>query len=269
MEKLCKLLRLGKTSEEQRQLIETTASFIRRDLKVRYAGSVLGPLWIILYPLALTLISTLIFSFVFRGEVGDTPYFLFVMLGFVSWIYFSRTISHSTPSLVYNRALIVNTKFPKESIIISTTISKLIDYLLGFIIFFILFGFMQQEVKIISLLFLPLVILLQTLFQLGISFITAALNVYFRDVQNIVDIVLQIAFYGTPILYPLNILPSHIQTIIRLNPLTQIIMLYREIFFEHRINTTRLTITFFVSVIVFFTGIIVFKRLEGKFAELI
>lgn len=263
------LLRLRKTSEEQRQLIETTVSFIRRDLKVRYAGSVLGPLWIILYPLALTLISTLIFSFVFRGEVGNTPYFLFVMLGFISWIYFSRTISHSTSSLVYNRALIVNAKFPKESIIISTAISKLIDYSLGFIIFFILFSFMQQEIKMVSLLFLPLIILLQTLFQLGISFITSALNVYFRDVQNIVDIVLQIAFYGTPILYPLSILPPHIQAIIRLNPLTQIIMLYREILFEHRVNISRFSTTFLVAVAVFIAGIIVFKRLEGKFAELI
>lgn len=251
------------------QLLDTTRNFLKKDLKVRYAESILGPLWIILYPLALTLISTGVFAFVFQRRIGDTPYFLYVMIGFIPWIFFSQTVSHSTRSLIWNRELITNAKFHKESIVLSIIASKLVDYLINLLIFFFLFFLIGKTITAFQILMMFFILALQITFQIGLGLIFSALNVLYRDIQNIMDIVLQLVFYATPIVYPLEIIPERFKIFFNLNPLLHIVLLYREILLENKLNSLRLVGTLGFVVAVFFLGIIIFKKLEKRFAELI
>lgn len=255
--------------DKRKQLIDTTLNLFKRDLKIRYAGSILGPVWILIYPLLLTLITSLIFSIIFKEDIGNTPYLLFAMLGFVVWVYFSQSVSHSTRSLIYNRELIINARFPRESIILSISFSRLIDFAVNVGAFFLFFYLLKQEITLGRLLLLPIVIGLQTFFQLGVSFLTSSFNVYYRDIQNVVDITLQILFYFTPVLYPLSIVPASVKFIILLNPMTRILILYRDLLLNQEINLLNFVVSSVVSVTIFFVGFTVFKKLEPKFSELI
>lgn len=250
-------------------LFDTSLNFFKRDIKVRYANSFLGAVWIILQPLIFTLIISAVFSLIFRGEVGNAPYFLYVMIGFVNWLFFSQSISLSAKSLVINRELISNAKFPRESIVISTIASKLIDYLVNIALFFVLFFVMNQDLVNGYIIFLPILLITQISLQLGLGLIASSINVYYRDVQNAVDLLLQVLFYLTPIIYPLNIIPENLAAIIKLNPLTIIISLYRDILFNQTVVIKELVSVFFLSVLILLIGVIIFRKLEIKFADVI
>lgn len=250
-------------------LFETSLSFFKRDLKVRYADSILGPVWIIFQPLMFTLITSVVFSLVFSGKTGNTPYFLYVMIGFVIWIFFSQSISQSTKSLVWNRELIANAKFPRESIVISTIASKFIDFFVNLSLFFVFFSFMHQSLSFENIPVIFVLIIIQITFQLGLALIISSLNVYYRDVQNVVDLLLQILFYTTPVLYPLSIIPDKFRNIIELNPITKIILAYRDLLFNQTVNTKSIFTTFLIATATLTIGILIFRKLEVKFADLI
>ncbi len=251
------------------RLIDTTRNFFKRDIKIKYAGSILGPIWIVIHPLVLTLVTTLVFSLILRDRVRGIPYVLFVMIGFISWGFFSQSVSQSTGSLVRNQALVVNAKFSKMAIVISILASKLVDYLVNLVVFLSLFLLLNQQFRIKDWLLVLLIVLIQLIFQLGLSLVLAAFNVFYRDVQNLVDIGLQILFYATPIVYPLSILPEKAIRWFKFNPLSQIIELYRQVLFEQQVALVSLGKMLIISFLMLGIGIGVFKKLENKFADVI
>lgn len=251
------------------QLITTTLNFTKREIKTRYVGSLLGSVWVLIYPLAFAVISVLVFSFVFRQSVGETPYFLFVFVGFSSWFWFSQTILYSTRSLISNRDLIANNKFPTESIVFSIACTRTIDYVVNIVMIYILMVIFNQTINLRGFLFIILISLFQLIFQIGISLISSAINVYFRDWQNIMDILLQLFFYATPIIYSLNAIPVQIGKIIQMNLMTQFIVAYREALFQNYVSTVRIILVMTLSIIFFIFGYYFYKKSEHKFAELI
>ncbi len=244
----------------------TTLNFLKRDLVVRYADSFLGPIWIIAYPLVLTLISTVIFSLAFQTH-QHIPYYLFALIGFSTWVFVNQTVTIATRALTDNQRLIVNCKFHTESIIFSIIFSRGLDYLVNLIFFFCLFFATRFQLSWIVLVFFPLILLIEIVLLLGVSLFVAALGALFRDVHYLVDIVLQILFLITPILYPVEAVPTQYRFIVDLNPLAKIIELQRNLIFQHTINGLQFIEVAIFSVLVLGIGWLFYKKNEVRFAE--
>lgn len=256
-------------SDKYAQLLATTLNFTKREIKNRYAGALFGSIWFVAYPLAFALISALVFSLVFQESIGNTPYFIFVLIGFNSWLWFSQTVTYSTRSLIHNRDLISNNKFPTESIIFSIAIARTIDYMVNMTMIYALMVIFNQHIHIYGFMLMILISTTQLIFQVGVSLLFSAINVYFRDWQNIVDILLQLIFYSTPIVYSIAIVPSEFRNIILINPMSQFVLAYRDALFKNNASSMMILMLFVISIITFILGYYMYKKNERTFAEII
>jgi len=254
-------------NNQLQRLVDVSLVFIKRDLKERYASSILGPLWIILYPLLLMGVVTAIFSVVFSNQVLGTPYSLFALTGFVHWIYFSQSVSRLTRSFLAQRDLIANTNFPLLAIPISVLLSRLIDYLVGLFLLIVLLLIFHQLSFVKLLLAIPL-ILFQTLLQLGLGLIFASLNMVWRDIQYLVEVGIQILFYVTPIIYVLEMVPVRLHKFMLINPLVLFFTNYQNIFLKNEINWQYFALAGVISWLFLLIGVMVFKKCRYLIPEL-
>lgn len=239
--------------------------FAFRDLKTRYAGSFLGAIWIILYPLLMAAITSIVFALAFKKTVENVPFFLYTLAGFSAWVFFVQTINSSTRSLVQNRDIIVNNNIPTELILGGVVLSRCVDLCITTV--FLIISSTALGVLSFNPLFFLKSMLILLLITCTLSFITAASNVYFRDVQALVDIILNIIFYATPIIYPLSAIPVRYLWVFNLNPLTSIFSGFRASILPFSFNFSSLNLILvisFLSLLIVFT---VYKRLEKNFAQ--
>jgi ABC-2 type transport system permease protein len=195
---------------------------VKTDFKLRYQGSFLGYIWSLLKPLAIFLILYIVF--VKFLKIGDAvPHFgVYLLLGIVLWNYFVEVTVGGVGSIVNKGDLIRKINFPKYIIILAGSFSALINLFLNFIV--IAFFMYLSKVDITSeVLWAPLLIFELFVFSLSIAFFLSAAFVRFRDITYIWEVAIQGAFYATPILYPLSLIPISAAKILILNPMTQII----------------------------------------------
>lgn len=214
-------------------------NLVIRDLKLRYRNSVLGFLWSLVNPLLMMLVFTVVFSFMMpNAEIRHFP--IFALCAILPWNFFSAALSQSVDSIVGNAHLIKKVYFPREVLPISVVTSNLVNFLLALLVLFcMLFAAGIGVTKWVV--FLPLVILAQFLFTLGLAFILATMNVYYRDTGIIMDVILMAWFFLTPIIYPIEILPASRQLwglalpirrlMYILNPMASIVASYRTILY--------------------------------------
>lgn len=192
------------------------------DFKLRYQGSALGYLWSLLRPLALFII--LYFVFVEFLKIGASiPHFpVYLLLGIVLWNYFAEVTSGSVSAIVGRGDLIRKINFPKYVIVLAGSFSALINLALNFVVIALFMVFNGVELQS-SIIFLPLLIFELFVFSLAVAFFLSAVFVRFRDVNYIWEVIMQGAFYATPILYPISLIPDKAAHILILNPMAQII----------------------------------------------
>lgn len=192
------------------------------DFKVRYQGSALGYLWSLLKPLALFTVLYIVFAHFFRlGE--DVPYFApYLLLGVVFWTFFAECTNRGLRAIVDNGDMIRKVSVPKYSIVISGTVSALINLILNLGVFSV-FLIVSGAPLMWTLLLLPLAVLQLYALSLAVSFLLAALYVKFRDMEYIWEVVSQVLFYATPIIYPLSIVPDVFVPLVMINPLAQVV----------------------------------------------
>ncbi len=198
---------------------------VKTDFKLRYQGSTLGYLWSLLRPLALFAILYLVFAKVFR--IGDAvPHFpVYLLTGIVIWNYFTEVTTGSVGAIVGKGDLLRKINFPKYVIILAGSFSALINLILNSIIIAIFIVINDVDIRI-TVVLLPLLIIELFAFSLAIAFFLSAAFVRFRDINYIWEVIMQAAFYATPILYPLALVFSQsalAAKIIMLNPIAQII----------------------------------------------
>jgi ABC-2 type transport system permease protein len=192
------------------------------DFKLRYQGSILGYLWSLLKPLALFSILYVVFVRFLRFG-GDVPYFaIYLLLGVVLWSYFVEVTSQSLTAIVGRGELLRKLNFPRYVIVLSVAASALINLLLNLLVVFF-FMFLTKVPVGPQIALLPVLILELFALAVALGFLLSALYVRFRDLSYIWEVGLQAAFYATPILYPLGIVPDKIAKLLLLNPLAQII----------------------------------------------
>lgn len=195
---------------------------VRTDFKLRYQGSILGYLWSLLRPLFLFVI--LYFVFVHFFKIGaNTPHFaIYLLLGIILWNYFVEVTNGSVGAIVGKGDLLRKLNFPKYIIILASSVSAFINLLLNLIVVFVFMLFDHVDLTANALLFIPIIIEL-FVFSIGVAFFLSALFVKFRDISYIWEVILQGAFYATPILYPLSLVPDKVLNFLMLNPMAQLI----------------------------------------------
>jgi lipopolysaccharide transport system permease protein len=239
-----------------------------RNLVVRYRETSAGWLWAILQPLLLSLVYLLVFSFILRVPT-EVPYAVFILANVVLWNYFFRSITVGMLSVFGNIDLITRMPFPREYVPIAAWAETFVDFLIGMVIVLIVMAGYQVPFSW-SMLAVPLVFLVMSWLTVGIMLLLTALNVKIRDLQQAVPILLQLLFYLTPILYPLDIVPERFRMIYLLNPLSVIYSVYNAAFFDGEIVFPALFAAEAVlSFCILLGGYIVYKHFEWKFVDML
>jgi ABC-type polysaccharide/polyol phosphate export permease len=240
---------------------------VSRELKARYRGSVLGVLWSFVNPLLLLLTYTLVFTVILPNRQADIqPYFLFLFCGILPWTWFQASLAESSGVIIAGGNLIKKVLFPAEILPAVTVFTNFVQFLLGLPI---LFAFLVYEGKLgASALLLPLPILVQLVFTLGLALLVSALTVHFRDLQSILAHVLHLWFFATPIIYPYVEQGGRLRSVLKLNPLTHVIVSYQQMLFAGRFTDWRgLLGAGLAAGILFWVGSVLFDRLRDTLAE--
>lgn len=241
-------------------------SLVKRDLRGRYLGSVLGFLWSFVNPLGQIIIYTVVFSFIFR--TGLENYYMYMIAGLIPWLFFSGAIQEGTGAIRAQSDMIKKIYFPRAVIPISVTTSNFVNMLFCFIVVFAVLIVTRYGANPMALLFLPIVMIIEYFLTLGVVLIVSAVQVYFRDLQQIIGLVLMAWIYLTPIMYTIDYIPESVRRIyIYINPMTPVIEAYHDILYWKRIPSGNLLVSAVAAVIVLIIGIMVFKKLEANFAE--
>ncbi|HEX6504785.1 MAG TPA: ABC transporter permease [Terriglobales bacterium] len=195
-----------------------------KELRVRYKRSVLGFVWALLNPLLMMLVLTLVFGTLMRFSIPHYSIFLLSML--LPWTFFSQSLAYSVESIVANGELLKKVRVAKLVFPVAALVSNIINFLLSLIPLLLLIGVLRFPIHW-TWLYLPLPMLGLFLFTLGTAFFFATINVYYRDVTHIIQIVLQAWFYFSPIIYSLEFVPAHYRWLFRLNPLLYVLNGFR------------------------------------------
>ena len=243
--------------------------WIVRDIKIRYKQSLLGAAWAVLQPLSLMIIFTLVFSFFVKIPTDGIPYPLFAYVGILPWTLFSTSISFGVPNLVTNMNIITKIYFPREILAITPICSGVLDFFLGFI-FFMFVMLLYQAPLHWTIIWIPLLMVVQLLFALGITLFASAVNVFFRDIRYVVPLVIQLWFYATPVIYPASSVPAWLQPYYALNPMVGIIDGYRRvILLGQPPSLNYLAVSVVMTVLILVLAYRYFKTVEWKFADMI
>jgi len=239
---------------------------VQKDLKAKYKGTALGFLWSFLNPLLLMIVYAVVFSVIARVSLQRYPVFL--LCGMLPWNAFTIAISTASQTIVGNANLIRRVNFPREFLPLASVLSSLVNMLLSLgILLCFAFGFRQPLG--LPLLTLPLLIALQLVLTTGICLLLSALMVYFRDLENIITLLLTVLFFVTPIIYPLSAVGhGSLRALLQLNPMQWLIGSYQDLWYWNRWpDPTRVLGFAAVSMVALLLGWVVFRRLERDFAE--
>jgi len=266
---------------------ELILSLVKRDLKTRYKGSVLGFLWSFCKPLLLMLVLYVVFAKfvpIHFDPPLKTSFALFLLSGILAWGYLSSSVSEAMFAIVGNASLVKKTYIPQEVFPVVTVLSNLFHFLLGLVVYFILL-FCFGALPTWHVVFVPVVIAIQTFFILGLALLLGALNVFYRDVASIMEIVIMAWFYLSPILYPLSEplrqirlreRPDWLLDLYMLNPMAPILAAYRKTLLLPQSGDSEMATVPLVgylavagvsSTILFLIARAVFRHYAGRFAD--
>ncbi len=253
-------------------------TLVRRDLDARYKGSVLGNLWSIVNPLSQLLIYTYVFSVVLKVKLTlkglpaneNVSFGLWLFAGLLPWIAFSTGLNQSASSVIGQPNLVKKVVFPLSLLPLVPIFSAFIESSFG-LIMLIFFVALSSGTLHTTLALLPLVWIPQLLLTAGLGYLAAGLTVFLRDIPQTLNVILNIWFYATPIVYPATSIPESWRNwILWLNPLAAIAEVYRDFVLIGEVkHWGELGVAFTISIIVFFVGFLVYRKLRPAFADVL
>lgn len=245
-----------------------------RDLKARYVGSIFGLMWAVINPLAQIIIYGVVFGVLFEAKPDPIykteSYFLFLTCGLLPWQFFSQTVNQSSYVISsYSYLVKKSVGFPTSILQIVTVLSNMISHFIALGVLCIILLFTESGITF----YFPLVLLyvfIISIFTVGIGWIVSSLNVYLKDVQQVVSLLMLAWMYFTPIFYSASIIPASLRPIWKINPLYHMVTGYRyALLGEIVLPITDLMIMTGISVITFVLGGLIFRRLRPGFAEIL
>lgn len=244
-------------------------SWTRRTIQSRYQQSVVGGLWMIIQPAAMVAIFTVIFTRFVPVNTGGSPYAVFSYVAVIPWAFFSTSLNDMATSMVVNMSLVTKIYFPREALSIAAMLARLLDFIVAAGLLVVLMLAYRVQVFPLGLLYIPVILLIQIALVLGLGLLMAALNVFYRDVQSLLGLLLQLWFYASPIIYPVSMVPSKLRPYYFFNPMAGILESYRAVLINQTLPGDYLLIAGLISFAVFLGGYWFFKRVEFQFADIV
>lgn len=245
---------------------EMIFSLVRRDLTGKYKKSVLGFLWTMIDPLLQLLVYTIVFTYVLPMGVENFYIHLFVAL--IPWNFFASCLTGGASVITSQQDMVKKIYFPREALPIAYVSGQFVNLLLSFVVVFVVVLIAGIGVNPVAVLWLPVVMLIEYVFCLGITFLTSSVTVYLRDMQMILGVLSMALMYASPVIYPLDRVPDELRVYYMLNPMSSIIVAYRDILYYKKVpDSVNLMIAFVLSVGVAIVGYLIFSKLKRRFVE--
>jgi len=250
---------------------------VRRELEARYKGSILGNLWPLLNQLSQLLILTYVFSIVLRVKLSleglpanNFTFGLWLFAGLVPWTAFLNGFLPAASSVINQPNLVKKVVFPLALLPLVPVCAAFVESSLGLMVLILLVGIMTQMVHI-TLWLLPLVWIPQLLLTAGLGYLAAGLTVFLRDVPQTLGVLINLWFYATPIIYPASMIPEGWRDwVFWLNPMTAIVEVHRDLILKGEVqHWGEWGVATVVSAVVFYAGLLVYRRLRPAFADVL
>ncbi len=249
-------------------------ALVRRELTAGYQQTLIGTAWLLFQPLLSALLYFFVFSRIVKVNTNGIPPFLFYMLGSICWSFFSDIFSGSMYAFIHQAHILQKVYFPRVLIPIAQSINHTIRFGLQLVFFLVpLFFWISTEAGhsgTLLLLLVPVCLLQIILLAMGTGMLVSIWMLRYRDLEFLVQFILRLAMFATPILYPLSIVPEHIQYYFWLNPLSAVFETLRVCFFgKGSIPIWPLIISFVITILIFMAGVRVFTHAEKKIIDFI
>lgn len=241
---------------------------VLRNTKLKYQRSVLGVLWTLLNPLLLILILLAVFTRVIRIPVDD--FWAFLLSAYFVFHYASQTMNAGAFVFVEHATMLRSVALPAETPVLAAALSRFIEYLIELVIILLLLGLFRHSGIPVSFLLIPILVVLQFVLVLGLTFPLSALSVYYYDVRHMLPIVLTALFYLSPVFYTARMVPESIRPLYFMNPIAGLMYLYRIVLYEGAFPSPKALLLITCQIcLIFLIGFVVFRRHKPNFAEVI
>ena len=242
---------------------------IWKDIKVRYAQSVLGIGWAVIQPLMLMVVFTIVFGKLVKVGSDGAPYAIFSYTALVPWTYFSTSLNQATSSLSRNANMFTKVYFPRLTLPLSSVLGKLVDFGIALLIVFGMMAWFRM-LPTVWILTLPLLVLLMMLTAAGLGMWLTALSVQFRDINYGMSFVLQILMYGAPVAYPASLIPDQYRLLYGLNPMVGVIEGFRSALLStNPMPWDLIAVGSVIAISIAISGALYFRRMERTFADVV
>lgn len=249
---------------QYRELLKTS---VKKEIRGKYKASFLGVLWSFINPLLQVLVYAIVFPYMLRSTGDD--YIIYLVTGIIPWTFFQTVVNECVTCIKTNAGIIKKVYFPREILPLSAAISGVINFFISCIIILV-FCLIWNVGFSYHLLFVPLLAVIEAMIALGIGMALGAMAAYVQDLEYIVNFVLMMAFYASPIVYQIDMFASSsiLSKLIIMNPMTRIMNGYRGAFLYHTAPGFReILILIAIALVVLCVGWVIFKKLEKGFAE--
>jgi lipopolysaccharide transport system permease protein len=251
----------------------TIEAFVRRDIRGRYAASVLGLSWAVVQPLALLALYTFVFAYILRIRLGGSSstasFAVYLICGMLPWLAFAEGLGRSATVILEHTHLIKKVVFPAEILPAYVVVSAFVMQLVGLVLLLAGVGLFYQSPGW-ALALLPVVVLLQFLLTVGLGWFLASINVFLRDVGQALGLLLTVWMFLTPIFYPAELVPDRVRWLLTLNPMFHAVEAYRRVVLEAQLpDPVHLVVLAATALPVFLAGHWFFHRSKHAFVDVL
>ncbi len=241
-----------------------------RDIKVRYAQTVLGALWAVVQPVLTMVVFTVVFGGLARIETGELPYAVFSLCGLVPWTYFSTALNGANMSLVSNPALVTKIYIPRLIIPSAPILAGLLDFAIGLVVLLGMLLWFGIVPSLAALYAVPLLLLLAMMTAAGVGFWLSALNIQYRDVKYVAPFLVQLWMYAAPVVYPLSLVPEQYRLAYSFNPIATVIEGFRVVLAGQGVlRPAYVAASLATALLLLVSGALFFRRTERVFADVV
>jgi lipopolysaccharide transport system permease protein len=237
-----------------------------RELKAKHRQTVLGIGWALVQPVAMMLVFTALFSVFVRVPLEGIPYAAFAYSGLICWLFLSNSLSTGTSSLVTNMNLITKASFPREVIPLSVIMTTAFDLLIGLVLLAVLLLVYGVQPSI-TWLAVPVIVVVQLAFTIGLVLWSSAFNVLKRDLGSLLPLLLQIWMWLSPVVYPASVIPEGYKGLYMLNPVAMLLESFRSAIFLGAVPWSLLLPASVAAALLLVSGYVYFKSVELRFAD--
>lgn len=250
-----------------RQKIDLLRLLTRKEITLKYKRTYFGFLWSLLNPLLTAIVLFFAFKVIMRFKMDD--YALFLLTALFPWTWFAASVTMSANALTSNVSLLKKLVFPKHFLIIALILGQLVNLLFAIPVIFMLGLFYGKMPSMEWIIGIPILIIVQFMVIYGVSLAVSMINAFFRDMEHLVSVVVNMLFWMTPIIYPLEAIPEKYRVLLSLNPIMYLVDAWRELLLHNRIKWDSIGISALTALFVLAAGIYIFHKMEDKLDEVL